>query len=287
MASELEFYLLRDSYEDAAKKDFHDLEPFGWYNEDYQLLQATKAEPLYRQFRNHMSAAGIPVEFSKGEAGPGQHEVNIHYAECARVGGPARPLQAWRQGDGVAERTTPSPSWRSRTTPGPGTARTCTCSLRDCRARRAPCSTEPRWRSPYGMSPTMRHFLGGLMEGIRGARVFHRAVRQLLQAVRARQLGADQPRLGTRQSHLRLPHRGRRSCPSHRERVFPAGTRIRISRMPPSSGQGCTASRSASSRPPNTGATATRHAACRGSRGRSGSRAAPGGECARAADLRR
>ncbi|MBI4541477.1 MAG: glutamine synthetase, partial [Gemmatimonadetes bacterium] len=79
MASELEFYLLRDSYEAAASKHFHGLQPFGWYNEDYHLLQATKAEPLYRQFRNHMGAAGIPIEFSKGEAAAGQHEVNIHF----------------------------------------------------------------------------------------------------------------------------------------------------------------------------------------------------------------
>jgi glutamine synthetase len=66
MASELEFYLLRDTYEGAAAKHFHELEPFGWYNEDYHLLQATKAEPLYRQFRGQMCAADIPVEFSKG-----------------------------------------------------------------------------------------------------------------------------------------------------------------------------------------------------------------------------
>jgi glutamine synthetase len=58
------------------------LQPYGWYNEDYSLLQATKAEPLYRQFRNLMSRADIPIEFSKGEAAPGQHEVNIHYADA-------------------------------------------------------------------------------------------------------------------------------------------------------------------------------------------------------------
>ena len=52
---------------------------FGNYNEDYHLLQATKAEPLHRLLRNQMTAARIPIEFSKGEAAPGQHEVNIRY----------------------------------------------------------------------------------------------------------------------------------------------------------------------------------------------------------------
>lgn len=80
MASEFEFYVLKESYDEAHRKQFIDLQPYGWYNEDYHLLQGTKAEPLYRQLRNLMTAAGIPIEFSKGEAAPGQHEVNIHYA---------------------------------------------------------------------------------------------------------------------------------------------------------------------------------------------------------------
>ena len=79
MATELEFYVLKESYDDAHQKGFSNLTPFGWYNEDYHLLQASKAEPLYRRFRNEMIAAGVPIEFSKGEAAPGQHEVNIHY----------------------------------------------------------------------------------------------------------------------------------------------------------------------------------------------------------------
>ena len=53
--------------------------PFGHYNEDYHLLQATKAEPLHRLLRNQMTAANVPIEFSKGEAANGQHEVNIRY----------------------------------------------------------------------------------------------------------------------------------------------------------------------------------------------------------------
>jgi glutamine synthetase len=53
--------------------------PFGHYNEDYHLLQATKAEPLHRLLRNQMTEANVPIEFSKGEAANGQHEVNIRY----------------------------------------------------------------------------------------------------------------------------------------------------------------------------------------------------------------
>lgn len=82
MASELEFYLLKDSFEEAYDKGYRNLRPIGWYNEDYHLFQGTKAEPIYRQVRNLMTAAAIPIEFSKGEAAAGQHEINIHYADA-------------------------------------------------------------------------------------------------------------------------------------------------------------------------------------------------------------
>src|SRR3954447_24822164 len=82
MASELEFYLLNDTYEAAHAGGYRQLARSGWYNEDYHLLQGTKAEPFYRQLRNLLSAAGVPIEFTKGEAGIGQHEINIHYADA-------------------------------------------------------------------------------------------------------------------------------------------------------------------------------------------------------------
>jgi glutamine synthetase len=77
--SELEYYVLKDSWEGLADRGWPVPKPFGYYNEDYQLLQATKAEPLHRLLRNQMTAARIPIEFSKGEAASGQHEVNIRY----------------------------------------------------------------------------------------------------------------------------------------------------------------------------------------------------------------
>ena len=52
---------------------------------DYHILQTTKDEYLIRQFRNHMDAAGVPVEFSKGEFGRGQHEINLRYAEALEM----------------------------------------------------------------------------------------------------------------------------------------------------------------------------------------------------------
>lgn len=81
-ATEVEFYLFRDSYEEAATKGWRGLEPHSSTIEDYQLLQTSREEYIVRRIRNEMIDAGIPVEFSKGEAGRGQHEVNVTYDEA-------------------------------------------------------------------------------------------------------------------------------------------------------------------------------------------------------------
>ena len=77
MATELEFYLWNETYDSARQKGYQGLETFGWYLEDYHFLQSSKAEPFYRQVRNQMREAGIPVISGKGEAGPGQYEINL------------------------------------------------------------------------------------------------------------------------------------------------------------------------------------------------------------------
>ena len=77
MATELEFYLWKETYESAHHKGYRDMEPSGWYFEDYHFLQSTKAEPFYREVRNLMRQAAIPVISGKGEAGPGQYEINM------------------------------------------------------------------------------------------------------------------------------------------------------------------------------------------------------------------
>ena len=78
--SELELFLFREDYEEAAAKNFDDLSTMGWYVEDYHTLCSTVEEPLVGAIRRAMDASGIPVEFSKGEWGPGQHEINLRYA---------------------------------------------------------------------------------------------------------------------------------------------------------------------------------------------------------------
>jgi glutamine synthetase len=81
-ATKLEHYLFRTSYRDAAQQDFRNLEPAGWYLEDYHILQGTRTEGFHAAARRHLKLSGVPVETSKGEWGRGQHELNIRYAEA-------------------------------------------------------------------------------------------------------------------------------------------------------------------------------------------------------------
>src|SRR3954467_15361965 len=82
VGSELEFYLLKESYAEADANHFRNLTPSVPYIPDYHVLATPYAEGLIRQIRNGMVGAGIPVESSKGEAWPGQHEINFRYADA-------------------------------------------------------------------------------------------------------------------------------------------------------------------------------------------------------------
>jgi glutamine synthetase len=83
--SELEFFLMRESYAEAHAKHYRDLTPSVPYILDYHILATTYDEPLLRQIRNGMQGAGIRVESSKGEAWPGQQEINFRFGDAVTM----------------------------------------------------------------------------------------------------------------------------------------------------------------------------------------------------------
>jgi len=80
--TELESTAFDTSYEEAHDRHYRDLTPANQYNVDYSILGTTRVEPLLRDIRNHMYAAGLDVEGAKGECNFGQHEVGFLYAEA-------------------------------------------------------------------------------------------------------------------------------------------------------------------------------------------------------------
>jgi glutamine synthetase len=84
-ASELEYYDFENNYRNAFEKHYHDLQPVGWYLEDYHIMQGTRTEKFTAAARRHLKNSGVPVENSKGEWGLGQHELNVRYADILEM----------------------------------------------------------------------------------------------------------------------------------------------------------------------------------------------------------
>jgi glutamine synthetase len=168
--SEFEYYVTRDSWEDMHRKGWTVPDRFGTYNEDYHLLQATKAEPLHRLLRNQMTEARIPVEFSKGEAAPGQHEVNIRYDEVMESADRSVLFKhgakeiAYLNGWGITFMAKPDHTWT-------GSSGHLHMSVWNADGSRSLMADE-KSDAPYHMSQTMRYFLGGMMKLVRELSVF-------------------------------------------------------------------------------------------------------------------
>jgi len=115
MATELEFFLFADSLDKIRAGGFRELTPISGYNEDYHIFQTTKEEAVMRPIRNHLYAAGLPIENSKGEAEAGQEELNIRYSaalDCAdyhTIAKHAVKEIAWQNGHAA----TFLPKWRA------------------------------------------------------------------------------------------------------------------------------------------------------------------------------
>ncbi len=157
MATELEFFLFEKSFDDIRKGGFRDLEPISGYNEDYHIFQTTKEEGVMRPIRNHLFAAGIPVENSKGEAETGQEELNIRYAsalDCAdhhTIAKHAVKEIAWQNGRAASF----LPKWHHDRV---GSSSHVHQSLWK--------DGEPAFfdeNAPLGMSDLMRHYMAGLI----------------------------------------------------------------------------------------------------------------------------
>ena len=107
MASELEFYLFDETYNSAREKSYAELSTASHYFEDYHIFQTTKEEHVMRSIRNGLEGAGIPVENSKGEWGPGQEEINVRYTDALQMADRHAILKngckeiAWKKGKAI------------------------------------------------------------------------------------------------------------------------------------------------------------------------------------------
>lgn len=164
-ASELEFYLFNDTYEVAREKRYTGIARAAWYIEDYHIFQGTKEDDVIGAMRKHLQASGIPVEFSKGEWGPGQQEINIRYAQALEMADRHTLYKhlakevAW-----AAEKSvTFMAKWDADEA---GSSCHIHMSLRDIAQATSAfvgADAEPLAGSKVECTPTFRHFVGGLL----------------------------------------------------------------------------------------------------------------------------
>ena len=74
--------LFADTYRDAWRKGYRELEPANQYNVDYSMIGTARVEPVLRRIRNGMAGAGMIVESAKGECNLGQHEIAFRYTDA-------------------------------------------------------------------------------------------------------------------------------------------------------------------------------------------------------------
>ena len=182
---------------------------FGYYNEDYHLLQATKAEPLHRLLRNQMTEARSPdrVQQGRGGATASTRSTSATTTSSSRPTGAslfkhgAKEI-AYLNGWGITFMAKPDHRWTGSSGhlhmslwdadgDAPADARTRTAS----RPARTACPTDRP--AVHGRDDAAVARAGGL----------HRPVHQLVQALRVAVVGAGQRRLGPRQPDDRLPAR--------------------------------------------------------------------------------
>lgn len=82
VASELEFYLFDQSYEDGWRSNYQDLTPASRYQAAYDPLVAINNEPFINAVVEQMERAGVEIEGLSCEYGLGQQEINLTHTNA-------------------------------------------------------------------------------------------------------------------------------------------------------------------------------------------------------------
>ncbi|MFJ2061338.1 glutamine synthetase family protein [Streptomyces sp. NPDC087908] len=161
VGTELEFILFRDTYEDAWKRGYRDMNPANLYNVDYSILGTSRVEPVLRRIRNEMGAAGMTVESAKGECNLGQHEIAFRYDEALTT---CDQHSIYKTGaKEIAAQEGMALTFMAKYDEREGNSCHIHLSLRDETGR--PVLADDK--GEHGMSKLMRHFLAGQIAAMR------------------------------------------------------------------------------------------------------------------------
>jgi glutamine synthetase len=158
--TELEFVVYKDTYEEAAAKQYRDLVPANLYNVDYSIIGTSRIEPLLRKIRNGMAGAGMYVESAKGECNLGQHEIAFRYAEAVTT---CDNHSLYKTGaKEIADQEGMSITFMAKPNQREGNSCHIHLSLRDNDGRSVLAGD-----GPYGLSKAGEHFIAGQLAAMR------------------------------------------------------------------------------------------------------------------------
>jgi len=156
-ASEIEFFLFRETLESSRDKDYDELETISRYISDYSVFRSSMDEWLLGELRRNLDGAGVEVECNKSEWGHGQQEVNLVHTDAFEMADRHVIFK-----NGVREMAALNGVQASFMAKWHTEHSSSGCHIHMSLWR----GDEPVFPDPHGeqgRSATMRHFLGGMM----------------------------------------------------------------------------------------------------------------------------
>jgi glutamine synthetase len=158
--TELEFVVYEGSYEQAWDQGYRGLTPANRYNADYSVLGTGRIEPLLRNIRNSMAAAGLYVESAKGECNLGQHEIAFKYDDALTT---ADQHSIYKTGaKEIAARHGYALTFRAK----PNAAEGNSCHIHLSFRTTAEGSPVMAGDGPHGLSPAGESMIAGMLAGL-------------------------------------------------------------------------------------------------------------------------
>jgi glutamine synthetase len=169
MASELEFFLFKETIDSSRGKGYSNLEPLSKYYGDYSVFRSSMDEWILGKIRRGLDDMGLEVESTKGEWGFGQAEIGVKYAEALEMGD--RHMLVKQGVKEIAALNGVMATFMAKyKTEDSGSGLHIHVSLWD-KAGKKTVFWDPK--KPHHMSDTMRHFLGGMMQLTKDVQYFY------------------------------------------------------------------------------------------------------------------